>query len=54
MNRVDTLRELAERKNRLEIAIDYNRARGDEDSVEEIHEEIYKINQKYRAIIKEI
>jgi hypothetical protein len=47
-----TLKELLERKKSLELSLSYNQAKGDQESVEAVHDEIYKVNQRIEDKVK--
>lgn len=48
------MKELIDRLNALELALNYNEAKGDDESVSQIHEEIYKVRQQIQERVKNI
>lgn len=49
---INKIKELTDRLNSLDLALRYNEVKGDYDSVAEIHDEIYKVRQEIKSLIK--
>jgi hypothetical protein len=48
------LDELRKKLNSLEISLQYNQVKGDDESIAEIHDEIYKTRQEMEVIYKKM